>query len=208
MKRPPESIDDRILARIEARGAGTVVTRADFDDLGSPSTVHQVLSRAARAGRLRRLAQGVYELPKPDADFGTAPPDVDRVLAAICVRDAVRLIPSGAHAANVLGVSTQVPMRLTFLTDGPSRRLRIGRHEIVLRRAGPRQMAPAGRKSATVIQALRWLGQDHVDAETLRIIRTKLDANERTELLADRRYAPAWVAAHMTTIGTEFEDAP
>lgn len=202
------SIDDRILARIESRGEGTVVTRADFDDLGAPNAVHQALSRAVKAGRLRRVAQGVYEFPRPDADFGVAPPDLDRVLAAIGGRDATRLVPTGAHAANVLGLSTQVPMRLTFLTDGPSRKLRVGRHEIVLRRASPRQLAPAGRKSATVIQALRWLGRDQVDEDTLATIRRRLQPRERDELLADRRYAPAWIAVHLTAIasGTKGED--
>lgn len=203
MRTSAPSIDGQVQSRIASRGPGAVVTRADFDDLGSPSAVHQALSRAVRAGRLRRLAQGVYELPRSDEDFGLAPPDLDRVLAAVCGRDVVRLVPSGAHAANVLGVSTQVPMRLTFLTDGPGRRLRIGRHEVVLRRASPRQLAPAGRMSATVIQALRWIGREHIDAKTLRTIRARLNARERRELLADRRYAPAWVAVHMATIGSE-----
>lgn len=192
--------------RIEARGPGAVVTPTDFADLGAPDAVYQTLSRAVRAGRLRRVARGIYELPRPDADFGVAAPDLEAVIQAVADRSAARIVPTGAHAANVLGLSKQVPMRLTFLTDGPSRKVRLGRHEIVLRQASPRQLAPAGRMSSTVIQALRWIGRGNIDTALLAKIKRALSPEERGELLVDRKYAPAWVAEHLTAIADSSDE--
>jgi hypothetical protein len=106
----------------------------------------------------------------------------------------VRLQPTGAYAANILGLSEQVPTRIEFLTDGPSRRVKFGRQEIVLKRTTPRNMATAGRKSGTIIQALRHIGQAHVSDKTLAILRRQLTKQERAQILKDLPYAPAWIA--------------
>jgi hypothetical protein len=116
------------------------------------------------------------------------------VARAIARRDAVRLQPVGAYAANVLGLSEQVPTKIVFLTDGPPRRVKLGRREIVLKRTTPRNMATAGRKSGTVIQALRHIGQRHVDHKMVSILDRQLSPADRAQLRKDLRYAPAWVA--------------
>ena len=118
----------------------------------------------------------------------------DAVAKALVSRDAVRLQPAGAYAANVLGLSDQVPMKIVFLTDGTSRRVKLGQREIILKHTTPRNVATAGRKSGTVIQALRHLGQRHVDDKVLAILRRQLDDTDKAQLLKDRKHAPAWVA--------------
>jgi hypothetical protein len=109
-------------------------------------------------------------------------------------RDAVRLQPTGAYAANILGLSEQVPTRIEFLTDGPSRRVKFGQQEIVLKGTTPRNMATAGRNSGTIIQALRHIGQRHVNDRTLAILKRHLTKKDREQLLKDLRYAPVWIA--------------
>jgi hypothetical protein len=109
----------------------------------------------------------------------------------MCIRDSLQ--PAGAYAANILGLSEQVPTRIVFLTDGPSRRVKFGQQEIVLKRTTMRNMATAGRKSGTVIQALRHIGQRNVNDKTLAIIKRQLSNQDRAQLLKDKRYAPAWV---------------
>jgi len=108
-------------------------------------------------------------------------------------RDAIRLQPSGAYAANILGLSDQVPVRLVFLTDGPTRRIKIGKQEIVLKRTIPRNMAAAGRPSGLVIQALRWLGKRHVDDRMVAQLRRKLKSEDKAALVQDAHLAPAWI---------------
>lgn len=126
--------------------------------------------------------------------FGESGPTIDAVAVALSGRDQSRLQPAGAHAANVLGLSTQVPMRVVFLTDGRSRRVQFGKQQIVLKHTTPRQMATAGRISGTVIQALRWLGKRNVDDRIIRSLRRRLTQADTQQLVADIRYAPAWIA--------------
>jgi hypothetical protein len=152
------------------------------------------LSRRARAGTIRKLARGLYDTPRTDTDLGPLAPSTDDVANALRDRDGARLQAAGAHAAHLLGLSDQVPVRAVFLTDGRSRTARLGRRQIVLKHTTPKQMATAGRTSGTVIQALRWLGKRHVTSDTIAALRRRLSDADRQQLLQDIRYAPAWIA--------------
>jgi hypothetical protein len=152
------------------------------------------LTRLSRKGIIRQLARGLYDYPIDHPSFGRIPPSADAVAKALAKRDASRLQPTGAYAANILGLSEQVPTRIVFLTDGPSRRVKFGQQEIVLKGTTPRNMATAGRKSGTIIQALRHIGQRNVNDKTLAIIRRQLTKQDRAQLLTDLRHAPGWVA--------------
>ena len=200
MGRHAQSIDSQIRRRIAARRGSRVFTAADFLDLGSRNTVDAALSRHARAGSIRKLARGLYDLPKHDPQLGLLMPSVDAIAKVLRGRDAVRLQPSGAYAANRLGLSDQVPMKVLFLTDGRPRRVRIGRLQITIRRTTPRNMATAGRTSGLVIQALRYLGRRHVDDRVLAILRGRLSAMDKRQLLKDLRFAPVWIANIMRVV--------
>lgn len=200
MGKQAHSVDSLVLARIRRKGPGNVFTPADFADLGTRNAVDLVLSRNARAGTIRKLARGVYDLPRRDARLGVLFPSPDDVAVAMAGRDGARLQASGAHAANLLGLSDQVPVRLTFLTDGRSRRLHLGKQQVVLKHTTPRQMATAGRISGTVIQALRWLGRAHVDDRIVATLRRRLTNADKRLLQQDLRYAPGWVADIMRAV--------
>jgi uncharacterized protein DUF6088 len=201
----PQSIDRKVFARIIGKGRGYVFTPSDFLDLGSRSAVDTALTRGARAGKIRKIARGLYDYPRQDPDLGLLMPSTEEIVRALRGRDKIRLQPSGAHAANVLGLSEQVPVRLVFLTDGRARTVRVGRRQIVFKPTTPRQMATAGRASGTVIQALRWLGKQNVDSRTISRLRRRLSPREKQELLKDLRYAPAWIASHMREIARPAE---
>ena len=138
---------------------------ADFLDLGSREAVDIVLHRLARKGTIRRLARGVYDFPKEHPVLGLLQPSAEAVAKALAGRDHTRLQPAGAYAANALGLSEQVPAKAVFLTDGPSRTVKIGPTTIQLRRTTAKNMAAAGRLSGLLIQALRELGKEHVTPE-------------------------------------------
>ncbi len=194
MGKHANSIDSQILKRIQRRRAGRVFTPADFLDLGSRNAVDLALSRHARTGTIRKIARGLYDFPRADPSLGLLSPAIDDIATALKGRDQSRLQPAGAHAANVLGLSTQVPVRVVFLTDGRSRRVQLGKQHIVIKHTTPRQMATAGRSSGTVIQALRWLGKRQVNDATIATLRRRLSAADKQQLLKDLRYAPAWIA--------------
>jgi len=183
-----------VLNIIRGHGLGWVFTPANFKGIGSRSAVESTLRRHKNDGTIRQLARGVYDYPRTDPQLGVLAPSVEQIMAALEIRDAVRLQPSGAYAANLLGLSDQVPMKVVFLTDGPTRKLQVGNRQILLKRTTPRHMATAGRISGTVIQALRWLGQPHVDDRVMSILRKRLDAKSKAQLLKDIHYAPIWIA--------------
>lgn len=193
MGKHTQSIDSNILFRIKAAPPGHVFTPRQFLDLGSRDAVDKALSRHSKAGTLRKLARGLYDLPQTHSRFGLLAADTNAIANALKGRDAIRLQPSGAYAANILGLSDQVPVRLVFLTDGPSRRVTIGKREIVLKRTIPRNMATAGRPSGLVIQALRWLGKRHVDDRMVARLRRNLKPEDKAALVQDAHLAPAWI---------------
>jgi hypothetical protein len=171
-----------------------VFTPARFRDLGSPDAIHNALTRHAKSGTIRLLARGLYDYPVQHPVLGTVAPSADAIARALVGRDAIRLQPAGAYAANVLGLSDQVPMKIIFLTDGASRRVKLGQREIILQRTTPRNMATARRKSGTIIQALRHLGQGQVDDKVIATLQRQIAAADRAVIRKDLRYAPAWIA--------------
>jgi hypothetical protein len=198
-----QSIANMILESIRGHGRGWVFTPANFKGVGSRTAVESALRRHKNEGIIRQLARGLYDYPRTDPQLGILAPSIDQITSALEVRDAVRLQPSGAYAANLLGLSDQVPMKVVFLTDGPTRNLQVGNRQILLKHTTPRNMATAGRISGTVIQALRWLGQRHVDERVTSILKRRLDAKGKEQLLKDIQYAPIWITKVFRTIAKD-----
>jgi hypothetical protein len=170
-----------------------VFVPADFLEIGSRDAVDVVLHRLVRKGTIRRLARGVYDFPREHPVLGPLSPSAEEVAKALAGRDHTRLQPSGAYAANALGLSEQVPAKAVFLTDGPTRMVTIGPMTIELRRTTAKNMATAGRLSGLLIQALRELGKEHVTPERRAFLKRTLPADKRHELIKDLKLAPAWM---------------
>ena len=188
-----QTIDSKLKSRIYGHGRGSVFTPNDFLDLGGRDAVDKALSRLATRGEVRRLARGLYEYPREHPELGTLSPDIEKVAKALAGKDRLRLQPAGAYATNLLGLSEQVPAKAVFLTDGPSRTVKIGRQEIQLRRTTPRNMAAAGRLSGLLMQAFRHLGRQHITEQRMAHLKRTLPAKERNQLLKDLPLAPGWM---------------
>jgi len=188
-----QSIENAILSRIYGRGRGSLAVPSDFLDLGSRRAVDLALHRMAKQGVIRRLARGLYDYPKTHPTLGVLTPSPESIAKALAGRDQIRLQPAGAYAANLLGLSDQVHAKVVFLTDGPSRTVRLGTQTIQLRHTSPRNAASAGRLSGLVIQALRHLGKEHVTIERVDHLKRTLPAGKRRELLKDLKLAPSWM---------------
>lgn len=191
--RNSNSIDCQILKAITSLGYGAVFVPTDFLGFGSRQAVDVVLHRLARKGTIRRLARGVYDFPKEHPKFGKLLPSPEKIAEALVGRDCTRIQPSGAYAANILGLSEQVPAKVVFLTDGPSRTVKIGMTTIQLRRTTPKNMAMAGRFSGLLVQALRELGKEHITSERIEHLKRTVPLDARQELLNDIRFAPEWM---------------
>jgi hypothetical protein len=125
--------------------------------------------------------------------LGPLTPSAEVIAKALAGRDRTRLQPAGTYAANALGLSEQVPAKSVFLTDGPTRTVKIGTTTIQLRKTTAKNMAAAGRLSGLVIQALRSLGKEHVTKDRMEHLKRTIPADKRRELLKDLRLAPAWM---------------
>lgn len=169
---------------------GGIVSPKEFLHLGTRANVDQVLSRLTHKGLLMRIGRGMYTKPVKSR-FGIRPPSSRAVIEAISQRTAESIVPIGASAANVLGLSTQIPMQEIYLTSGPSRTIKLGSRRIELRHA-PQWQVRQG-VAGTAIRALLSMGEVSAE-ESLSILWPKLSAVERKQLLASRGSGPEWLA--------------
>ena len=188
-----QSIKNRMLNRIYGRGHGWVFTPKSFADLGDMNSVRMALTRLTKKGTIRRLARGLYDYPQRHADLGILPPKPELIAKAIADSENLVIQPSGAYAANLLGLSEQVPAKIVFLTDGLNRKVKVGKQEIVLKKTTPKNMASAGKISGLIIQALRHIGRLHVDEKIIDAIQRRLNDKDKKVLRRDQRFAPDWV---------------
>jgi hypothetical protein len=184
---------NKIKNRIFGHGRGWVFTADNFLDIASRAAIDNILSRLVRRGTIRRLARGLYDFPKKHKILGKLLPRPEQVAIAIAGKEHLRLQPSGAYAANLLGLTNQVPAKIIFLTDGHERSVTIEKQSITLKKTTPKNMATAGRISGLVIQALRYIGKQHVNDEIIEKLARRLSKKDKQQLHKDIRFAPIWI---------------
>jgi len=197
-----QAIDQRIAEATKANPS-RVHTPFDFLDLGSPHSVGVALTRRVRSGALRRLARGLYDLPRCDPLFGELHPTADEIAQALSRRDGTLVQPAHAMAANLLQLSEQVPARTVYETDGPSRTVKVGSQIIELKHRSPRQVRSASPMSDLVFAALRSVGTANVNEPRVAHLRKTLSAKDRAALLKDLPLAPAWMHPYLRFIAAE-----
>lgn len=192
-KKEPQSVEKAILASIRGRGRGCVFVPADFLELGSRESIDVAFHCLTRTRVIRRLARGVYDFPKEHPVLGPLMPTAQTIAKALAGRDHTRIQPAGAYAANVLGLTEQVPATAIFLTDGPSKTVTFGPMTIQLRQTTARNMAAAGRLSGLLIQAFRELGKEHITAQRIIHLKKTIPLENRKPVMKDIKLAPAWM---------------
>ena len=192
-----------ILSRIYGHGRGWVFTPKSFIDLADPRTVGVHLGRLVSRGTIVRLARGLYVYPEVHKQLGVLMPSMEEIARAIAGKSRIRLLPSGAYAANRLGLSEQVPARVVFLTDGESKRVVLGKSTLELKKTSPRLMSLAEKESGLIIQALRYLGREHIDSQVVRRLKRSLPPKATRELMRNLALAPAWLRPVLIEIAGE-----
>jgi hypothetical protein len=185
-------LNEAILSAARALPEGGLISPKEFLHLASRAAVDQSLARLAREGQLLRVGRGAYALPVAGR-FGSRPPSTEAVVEAIQSTHGEVVVPNGAAEANALGMTTQVPTREIFLTSGPTRTLRLGNRIVELKHGSRWQLALGKRPAGKAIRALSWLGPEQAPS-ALRILQTKLPAEEWAALHAARAVLPGWMA--------------
>ncbi len=189
----PNSVEAQIARRVQHSAHGSVFTPDTFALLGSRDAIDKALQRLVARAELRRLSRGLYDKPHHDELLGVLWPAVDEVIKAIVGKDMLRTQPAGVYAANMLGLSEQVPAKVVLLTDGISRTVKAGPMQISFKRTTPRQMAAAGRLSGLLIQSFKSLGAPNITQTRIERLRQNIPAAERAKVLQDLAVAPAWM---------------
>lgn len=189
-----QTMQQQILKRIERLGRGKAFSAKDFLDIATRGSIDMALGSLTREGTIRRIRRGLYDMPKVNPALGgKLSPDIDEAAQAIARRQRWKIVPEGAWAANLLGLSTQVPAKIIYLTDGPTKEVEIGRRSIHFKHARPKAMAGLEGKLALVVQALRHLGKENVGTREIGAIRAKLSSREKQRLLTDTRFSVDWI---------------
>ena len=199
MKATTTSIPDRIMRRARNTGRGGVFTPSDFLDVAARAAVDQALSRLVKSGKLRRLSYGLYDFPKIHPKLGMLSPTPDDVAQALARETGSQVQISGVRAANALGLTTQVPAKNTYLTDGPPRRVVLGKRVVELRHASPKHLIAPGSAAGTVVQALRHVGPTRA-ADVAQIAALRLSVNDKKTLASTAVQAPAWMRSTLVSI--------
>lgn len=189
-----QDTENTVKSRIYGKGRGWCFTPIDFSDLGSSEAIRVALFRLNNAGVIRRLVHGLYEFPRKHEKLGLLPPKIESVVKALARRDQIRFLPSGAYAANLLGLTEQVPAKTVFLTEGASKVITLGKIKIVFKRTTPKNMALAERVSGHVFQAIKYLGKENITPEVIARLRKRLTVDDKKKLALDSQAAPAWIS--------------
>ena len=190
----------KVLKRVKAASPGAAFTPRAFDDLGNRAAVDQALSRLTKAGKIRRISRGVYDVPKNHPTLGLLSPDPDAVARAIADQSGYRMQPTPARAANALGLSSQVPAQIVYLIDGSSRKIKVGNQIIHFKHAGPRALLGAGTPAGVALQAIRAFGPDHLTDGVIRQLRHNLQLDAKTGLKKLVHHAPQWMASAIDAV--------
>lgn len=200
------AVADKIMKRVSAHGRGKwVCSPTDLLDLGNRDAVDQALSRLVKAGKLRRIGRGLYDMPRSSEVLKRpAPANMDAVISALERRDGVRIMPDGLEAANRLGLTNAVPAKASYVTDGSSRTVNIDGRTVQFRQANPRVMKWAGKPAAPVVQALRWLGREAAaDARVVSTLRRDLPDKVKLDLKRNISDLPGWAVPLAHSIASD-----
>ena len=173
-----QSVDDKVIAKIKKAKRGSLFFTEDFLSFGSAKAVAKALERMVEKEEVFRVARGIYARLEKDPILGLIKPSTEAIAQAIAKRDKARIIPTGSLALNALGLSTQVPMNVVYLTDGAKRKIDLGRRKILFKNTAPKNLSAIGKISSLVIQALKEIGKDKATEKEIENILQQLKKEE------------------------------
>lgn len=187
------SIESKIEKAIKSKPRGVLFFADDFISHGSSRAIQKALERLTNKGIIRRVTRGIFVRPVLSEYIGEVMPTAEEVAQGIAKRDKIKILPTGSHAMNKLGLSTQIPLKLVYLTDGSPREIQIGKRTIKLKKTTPKNLMAKGKISGLVIQALKEVGQKKVTKEFEEKIIQLLSDEKQEDLEHDIPLAPVWI---------------
>lgn len=188
-----QSIHSQLEDKILSLKKGAIVFVSDFAEFGTAENVKKVLLRLEKKQLLVRLAHGIYLYPKIDKELGILYPSTESIAEAIAKRDKIRIIPTGIYALQQLGISTQIPMNVIYLTDGAPRKIKVGKRTITFKKTAPKNLAIKNKVLSNIVQGLKELGKENITDEIKQKINQALEKVPVEILKEEILNAPVWV---------------
>jgi len=192
-----ENTSNQIRSKIKNSKRGKLFFPDDFAALGTPDAIRLTLGKLNKSGLIMRVAHGIYFYPKKDMKYGNTPipPTIDEIAYGIAKRDKIRIVPTGSYALNTLGLSTQVPANVVFITDGAPRRISVGNGRGILFKhtSEARSLAYKSRLLMLIVSALREIGEGKATSQQLAIIKSHIANVSQKEINTDIQLMPLWV---------------
>jgi len=187
------NVENKILNKMKQNRRGKLFFTNDFIALGSYKACSKALERLVKQEEIMRVSRGIYTIPKKSELLGVLTPAYDEVINAILKRDNAKVIPTGLFAENMLGLSTQVPMKVVYLTDGSARKLKIGNMPVVFKKTSAKNLATKGKLSMLVIQALKSIRKERITDDEIEKVVNILKKENPKYLEHDIKFAPQWI---------------
>jgi predicted transcriptional regulator of viral defense system len=193
-------LSKEIRTRITQKGEGRLYVVSDFADLNNDALATRVLSRLEKETLLIRLSQGLYLYPSRNR-YGVHKPSIDSIAKAIAEKDRARIIPSGLMALNILGLSTQVPMNVVYLTNGTPRTITVGNRKIIFKKSVPKNFAYQSELFPLVVSAMKEIGEENMDDDIVLRIKEILSKEQNQEAIRqDFLMAPQWIRKKLNAV--------
>ena len=190
-----KNIATQIRDRITVNEAGSIITTRDFDDIHNDKIVLKTLSRMSLEGKIDRIARSIYIIPK-ETKFGKLNPSLDDIANSIARKEKVHIIPTGDTALNILGISTQIPMKAIYLTDGAKKTYKIGNREIIFKHVAPKNFLFKSNLMALINVALKQLGEKNFNKDIeikIKDYLATIESNNIDDMLEDLSLSPRWI---------------
>lgn len=189
------STEAKIIAeRIAAMGPGKAFTAADFADVTNARNASNVLGRMHSRSKLARAIRGVYYVPEKSALLGTEiTASVDEVVRAIARANKWIVTPAGDAALNALGLDAQVPARHVYVSSGPYKTYSYGPYTIELKHRANRDLLDCSPVTRAIVQALKALGKNDVNDETIAVLARNLDDEAAEAFLEESKGLTSWI---------------
>ena len=179
---------------IAGHGRGWAFSSSDILSKFSRSQADNLLSELVKQGKIRRVTRGVYDYPKySELLRQTLSLDIDQVARAFARKFNWRIELSGESALNILGLSTQVVAKYIYISDGGNRTYDIMGSTLEFKKSSLKNIGFKYKESSLIVQALKALGQEHVDSSTIKKIQNQIDEKMYDKILKDTKTATSWI---------------
>lgn len=183
------------IKQLSSKSNRVCFTPKSFIHLASYDAVKKALERLVKSKKVRRVTRGIYDLPYESKLTGKAmSPDIEQVVRAIAERDKIKIQPTGAQAANLLGLSEQVPARVVYLTDGRRKEVKVGDTEVVFQPVSNKDMSLSGSLFGLIVQAMKHLGKENITEDIIKRINRLIKDNPDESISDKMGSAPIWIA--------------